>query len=440
MKFGKRCFVRIISFLIAGILVVFGCFLKTKCEKEQLKERIALGYKQSLSEFSEILNDINFSLKKQLYAASEQTLSALSEKIKRDTAAAKECLSRLPISQEKSENIYKFLTSAGDFSGAVANLKTDEEDVKNKEQLKKLISFSEEFSNKISQTAMILEENDSFVDDVDNVLSGFLDDTFFSVQTEDIEEIAASVPTLIYDGPFSENVLNKEAAALIGKAFLSKEEALKKAIFYTGESDLKYTCDENSNTESYIFEDDDTVCAVTKRGGFCLYMNENETPDKKVISDEEAVKRAKNYLYKITGLDFKESYHITDSNIITINFAYFNKGIVYYSDLIKVGVDLEDGDILSVEARGFIMNHHERENYKFKNSLQKAKEVVSSELTVISANKAMVTDDSKREIYCYEFVCKSSSGDDVLVYIDEEKLIEQDVFIIIHVKGGNLVI
>ena len=171
-----------------------------------------------------------------------------------------------------------------------------------------------------------------------------------------------------------------------------------------------------------------------------MYMNENETPDKKVISDEEAVKRAKNYLYKITGLDFKESYHITDSNIITINFAYFNKGIVYYSDLIKVGVDLEDGDILSVEARGFIMNHHERENYKFKNSLQKAKEVVSSELTVISANKAMVTDDSKREIYCYEFVCKSSSGDDVLVYIDEEKLIEQDVFIIIHVKGGNLVI
>ena len=83
-------------------------------------------------------------------------LSALSADIYKNSSAAKECLERLPVSQENTDNIYKFLATAGDFSRAVAVSNNDEVTAQNKKQLKKLIDFSEKLSNEITQTAMLI--------------------------------------------------------------------------------------------------------------------------------------------------------------------------------------------------------------------------------------------------------------------------------------------
>ena len=439
MKIKKRRFVRIISFLTAAVLVLGGCTLHQRMQKNNLKERIALGYKQSISEFSSLISEINTDLKKQLYSSSPEMLSALSADIYKNSSAAKECLERLPVSQENTDNIYKFLATAGDFSKAVAVSNTDEVTEENKKQLKKLINFSEKLAYGITQAAMDLEESNSLTEDVDNVMDKLENETAFSAITEDISEIAADVPTLIYDGPFSDHINRRQALLLENKQEITKEQALIKAKFYADEDDLKYTCDENSNTESYIFEDEDVVCAVTKKGGYCLYMNKTEVSDSQKITDEQAIAKAKQYLNNITGLNFCESYYIINENIMTVNLAFCENDIIYYSDLIKVGVALDNGEIVSVEARGFIMNHHNRDKYTFKNSDQAAKNVINNELTVNKSQKALITDNALNEIYCYEFKCKASDGGDVIVYINDQTLKEENVFIINHVEGGTLV-
>lgn len=439
MKIKKRRFVRIISFLTAAVLVLGGCTLHQRMQKNNLKERIALGYKQSISEFSSLISEINTDLKKQLYSSSPEMLSALSADIYKNSSAAKECLERLPVSQENTDNIYKFLATAGDFSKAVAVSNTDEVTEENKKQLKKLINFSEKLADGITQAAMDLEESNSLTEDVDNVMDKLENETAFSAITEDISEIAADVPTLIYDGPFSDHINRRQALLLENKQEITKEQALIKAKFYADEDDLKYTCDENSNTESYIFEDEDVVCAVTKKGGYCLYMNKTEVSDSQKITDEQAIAKAKQYLNNITGLNFCESYYIINENIMTVNLAFCENDIIYYSDLIKVGVALDNGEIVSVEARGFIMNHHTGKKYDFKNTEQAAKNVINNELTVNKSQKALITDNALNEIYCYEFKCKASDGGDVIVYINDQTLKEENVFIINHVEGGTLV-
>lgn len=439
MKIRKRRFVRIISFLTAAIFVLCGCALSQLIQKNNLKERIALGYKQSISEFSSLISEINTDLKKQLYSSSPEMLSALSADIYKNSSAAKECLERLPVSQENTDNIYKFLATAGDFSKAVAVSNTDEVTEENKKQLKKLINFSEKLADGITQAAMDLEESNSLTEDVDNVMDKLENETAFSAITEDISEIAADVPTLIYDGPFSDHINRRQALLLENKQEITKEQALIKAKFYADEDDLKYTCDENSNTESYIFEDEDVVCAVTKKGGYCLYMNKTEVSDSQKITDEQAIAKAKQYLNNITGLNFCESYYIINENIMTVNLAFCENDIIYYSDLIKVGVALDNGEIVSVEARGFIMNHHTGKKYDFKNTEQAAKNVINNELTVNKSQKALITDNALNEIYCYEFKCKASDGGDVIVYINDQTLKEENVFIINHVEGGTLV-
>lgn len=439
MRIKKRCFVRIISFLSAIALVLGGFGIKECRQKRYLTDRIVLGYKQSISEFSSLINEINLGLKKQLYSSSPEMLSALSADIYKNSSAAKECLERLPVSQENTDNIYKFLATAGDFSRAVAVSNTDEVTEQNRKQLKKLIDFSEKLSNEITGAAMELEDSETLSDDVENIMNNIESKTDFSASAEDISEIAADIPTLIYDGPFSDHISRKQAEFLKNKNKISKEEALKRAKVYADDDDLLYTCDEDSNTESYIFENGDTVCAVTKQGGYCLYMNKREDADEKNISEAQAVDTAKKYLKKIMGFEFKESYYIVSENIITVNLAFYDNDIIYYSDLIKVGVDLDDGDIVSVEARGFIMNHYERDNYTYKNSEQAARAVINDELTVKSVNKAHITDEALNESYCYEFTCKASDGGDVLVYINDQTLEEEKIFIVNHIEGGTLV-
>lgn len=440
MKINRRVFVKIISFLSAFALVLGGFALKTNCMKNDLKEQIQLGYKQSLSEFSSLLQEINFDLKKQLYSSSPTILSSLSSDIYKNTAAAKECLERLPIAQQNSENIYKFLSTAGDFSKAVATQKNEQID-KNKIQLKKLIEFSNKLSTEISNTAMQFEEGDVLSADVDNIMQKLEKQTEFSASVEDIAEIASGIPTLIYDGPFSDHVLNAESKLLKSKSKISQQQALQIAKEICGDDDLKYCCDEESNTESYIFEDEQTVCAITKRGGYCLYMNDSADADEsQKLSKDDCVSIGKTTLKKIYGLDFKESYHIINENVITINFAYTQDGVTFYSDLIKVGVDLFDGDVVSIEARGFIMNHHKRKSYSYIHTETQASEKIGDELTVKSINKAVVTDDSLNEHYCYEVYAQAEDGGDVIVYINDKDLSEQNVFIILHYEGGSLAI
>ena len=440
MKIKRRCFVRVISFSLALVLALGGFLIKECAYKNKLKQRIELSYKQSLSEFSSLLTDINNDLKKQFYSTSDRMLNLLSSNIYKNTACAKECLERLPVSPDKSENIYKFLSTAGDFSKAVAVSENVQIAQKNKTQLKKLIEFSEKLTSEISDVASSFEDSEKFSDDVDNIMNELSNETEFFSATEDVAQISESVPTLIYDGPFSDHVISSKAKLLENKPKLTKDAALKRAKFFTDEDDLKYIGDENSRTESYIFADDDTTCAITKMGGYCLYIAKETDAENTKVSMSAAIENAKKYLNKTLGLQFKESYYIVNENVATINFAFFENGVTFYSDLIKVGVDLEDGDIVSLEARGFVMNHHNREKYTYKHTKSQAEKTINSELKIKTVNKAVALDDAQNEIYCFEFHCKTETGEDIIVYVKDKDLSEQDIFMIIHTDGGDLVL
>ena len=127
----------------------------------------------------------------------------------------------------------------------------------------------------------------------------------------------------------------------------------------------------------------------------------------------------------------EDNFYKTINNIIENN-------IIYYPDLIKVGVRLDNGDITSVEARGFIMSHHKREVNEFSNSVEQAKKVVANQLKVVGSSKALISNDALDEKYCYEFKCKTEENEDVIVYINEKSLVEENIFIIIHTEGGTL--
>ena len=71
---------------------------------------------------------------------------------------------------------------------------------------------------------------------------------------------------MIYDGPFSDHILEKEPLMLKGQQEFSQERALEKAIRASGNTDLGISEEEGGKMPSYVFTEGSTTVSVTKHG------------------------------------------------------------------------------------------------------------------------------------------------------------------------------
>ena len=262
----------------------------------------------------------------------------------------------------------------------------------------------------------------------------------FSATLSKLSQTVTDYPTLVYDGPFSDHIFQQKAKLIVGKSKVSRANAKKIAASYMDCSvkELADNGDENSATPSYVFARGEDSIAITETGGFIVYMQKSRNVDDEKLDFKEASAKALKFLTgKVKG-SFEQSYYFISDNVCTINFAYSKDGVICYSDLIKVGVALDTGEIMSVEARGYVMNHYDRDIPAFKNSEAKARSVLSPLLKLISSHKALITTASLKEVLCYEFICKGVKDEDVLVYVNAGTLQEEQIFMLIKSDDGVL--
>lgn len=430
----RKNIIRLVSLLSAGILVAGGFALKFHCQKEYLGEQIENRYMNSLSQFGEMISQIDTDLKKQKYANDSTMKTMLSGDILKNSATAKICLGELPISEENAEGIYKYLATVGDFS-RVASLSDNK---KSDQGLSKLIEFSEQLNTDIDLLINKISDKKVFKEDIENLLNSLSLKTSFSTEFEDISQISKTFPTLIYDGPFSDHINRLKPRFLENKGSITEAQAKKIASGIFNQSYISFTGEENSQISCYIYENDLSVCAITKKGGIPLYYYNYSNAGKQKISVEKAVNKAKRFAKKVFKKDFKESYYDISDNILTVNLAVENNNTVYYSDLVKIGIYLKNGNIRSVEARGFIMNNHERDNTDFNADEKKIKSVVNKSLKIESISKAVILDNALKEKYCFEIKCKTDEKNDIIIYLNKDTLKEENILFLIHSDNGVL--
>ena len=136
----------------------------------------------------------------------------------------------------------------------------------------------------------------------------------------------------------------------------------------------------------------------------------------------------------------KESYYSTSGGICTINFAYQQGSVTCYTDLIKVGVALDNGEVVLFDARGYLMNHQDRALSSATLTKEQAQEKLSPYLTVQSAGVALIPSDAGSENLCYEFMCKGKNDQKVLVYVNCQTGEEEQILILLETEGGILTI
>lgn len=440
---SRRGKIRVRLYASVLILVLFSAFVINAQKASELSRQLNADAERSLSTLEACMSSINTNLTKGLYANTTPMLSSMAISLTRDAASAKNSLSALPLSDTQLDNMLKFLSQVGAFVSTLDRKLSLGEPITSEErnQLKQLIDVSQKLLSELDTITQGVEDGSVSFKQAGSTLQKSADQ---SVQIDsafgDAEQTLTDYPTLIYDGPFSDHILNQTPKTLEGKTDVSKEKALEIASDFIGidKSTLRFDSETNGVIETYNFFVDSINISVCKKGGAVLYLLGSSNAGESVISPEQAVENAKNFLSAKGYKNMKESYYSTQDGICTVNFAYENEGVICYPDLIKLSVSLETGNIISFDARGYIMNHTDRPPVQSKISADEAKMSVSDYLTVMSSRLAVIPTDYKTEKTAYEFHCKTPDEQEVLVYIDVLTAKEDDILLLLYSDGGIL--
>lgn len=444
INFQNRRYIKIISFLsvVSVLLCVTTVVSTVKAEKYR-----TLSYASSeraVSELCEDLDSITVALQKGIYSNSKPMLQQVGTELYRSSACAKVNLSQLTDENMITDEIYKFLSQVGDFTLAL-NRKIESGKQLNETE-RNTIRTLYEYAASLSSGMGSLRDGyyDGTVSFEKNISNLSLDKSdepsLFTDSVNDTEQSLTDYPTLIYDGPFADNVLNRKSSFLTGKKEITAKEAKETAAKILGVdiSQLRQDSDENSTLSLFCFSVGEKSIAITKSGGYLCYMTNPDYSGTSAISEKEAAKRGRSFLDTLGFDSMKESYYSTYDGVCTVNYAYKADGVIYYADLIKVSVALDSGKVVAVDARGYLTNHCKRKLPEEKITLSQAKTNLSPELTLLTTATAMIPTDYGKEKLCHELHCRDSKNQEVLIYVDVETGTEIDILLLLYSDDGVL--
>ena len=448
IEFKKSYLISLIVIFLVIAICLIAVIINNKNETKLASEN---SYNMAFYELVDYVQNVETYLAKSLISSTPEHGAETLTNVWREANLAQAYLSQLPIESQELENTERFLNQVSDYSYSLSrkNIYDEsltEEDLNN---LKELHTYSVELENTLNQLSEDINAGRIKWNELENkgqeafaqqVSTSSLDS--FSSLEENFHEYSG----LIYDGAFSEHITSAEKKGLTGED-IDEETAKQKVIQFVGQDNIKDVqslgFSENATIPEYNFsvttnDDINISISISKKGGHIVYMNSNRNVNTEIISQEEANEKGKEFLNNHGYSNMKETYYLKQDGIVTINYAYEQDNVVVYSDLIKVKVALDNGEVLGIETVGYLNNHVEtRDLSNIKITQEEAKRTLNKDLEINSEGLAIIPTEYQTEILCYEFKGKVDDRE-FLVYINAENGREEDVLIITNTPNGTL--
>lgn len=432
-------------FMTFGALIIFSLEMTNNFKRQ--KNLVQDEYNKSMYLAVSYINNVEVDLAKLLVTSTPKMSAVTLADIWKQANLAKECLEQIPVGQNSMANASKYLTQVSDFSYTlmkqnISDIKLTEEEY---EKLKHIYEDSSKLSSKMSDIYDDLNAGRIKWDELEKIGNEKLPDNDISNSISEVGKTFQNYEGLIYDGAFSDHLLSSEPKFLSQKE-ISEDDAKKyiEEVILNDEKIEKIEFKGESNGKIELYNFDVTLDSKQKR---TISITKNDCKlylmigDKKVkeqnISVDEAKKRGMEFLNKLGIDNMIETYYQKTENMIVINYAATQDGVILYPDLIKVKISLDDGKVYGVEAAGYIFNHTTRNNLKPSISQEKAKSILNSSLEIISSDMALIPTESNSEILTYEFKGKIDNRE-FLIYINADNAREEKVLLVIDNKNGVL--
>ncbi|MDR7857577.1 germination protein YpeB [Tissierella sp.] len=401
------------------------------------------------------VENVQVNLSKALVANSKEQNIVLFSQIMSEAFSAKDKLGQMPITHAETAKTEKFLTQAGDYSSYLIQRHLQGEEVtdEQREALNGLQANAASFNGELSKLQDSLRESNFLVASMSNKQTKKIkqgDENVFQTSLINLDKQVGKSPELIYDGPFSDQILNRkpvglpdndvsvEKARSVAEEFFGKNKVSDVELFEEGEninevkipSHTFHIYPQNQQKDLAVY------LAVSKKGGKVVWMVNPRAVSNAKLSIKNAEEKASNYL-KEKGFDGMEpNYSLKYDGTILFNFAYKENDVTIYPDLIKVKVALDTGEIVGFDASAYYMNHHNRTIDTPHIDQEEAKSKVKTNFNIDSIRLALIP-KGKNEILCYEFKGKYNDSD-FIIYINALDGKEEQILQIIKDENGTL--
>lgn len=432
-------------FMTFGALIIFSLEMTNNFKRQ--KNLVQDEYNKSMYLAVSYINNVEVDLAKLLVTSTPKMSAVTLADIWKQANLAKECLEQIPVGQNSMANASKYLTQVSDFSYTlmkqnISDIKLTEEEY---EKLKHIYEDSSKLSSKMSDIYDDLNAGRIKWDELEKIGNEKLPDNDISNSISEVGKTFQNYEGLIYDGAFSDHLLSSEPKFLSQKE-ISEDDAKKyieEVILNDEKIDkIEFKGESNGKIELYNFDvtldsKQKRTISITKNDCKLYLMIGDKNVKEQNISVDEAKKRGMEFLNKLGIDNMIETYYQKTENMIVINYAATQDGVILYPDLIKVKISLDDGKVYGVEAAGYIFNHTTRNNLKPSISQEKAKSILNSSLEIISSDMALIPTESNSEILTYEFKGKIDNRE-FLIYINADNAREEKVLLVIDNKNGVL--
>ncbi len=440
-----------IVIVVVGVIGIWG-FYQYKHASE-LRQELDNQYNRAFYDMAGYVQNVEVLLLKSLITSSPAKTASILQEAWRQANLAQTNLGQLPISTQVLANTSKFLTQVGDLAYSLNNQNlqgkslTDEQ-YKTIEKLqgysislgKNLNGLQGQLSTGRLKWGELAAKGTPMFQKASKNLS--------IQQFENIDKTFQDYPTLIYDGPFSDHMVTAEPKGITGDN-INSEQAKQSVISFFGQDRVKAVSDTGRNdtgpikTYSYKVTFNNRPDAqsanidVTQKGGHIFWMLLNRTSTAAKLNIDQAKEAGRKFLESHGYANMVDTYYLKEDNTATINYAYKQDNAVIYTDLIKLKVALDDGEIVGFESKGYLSAHTARKIQKPKITEQQARKLVSNKMQVLSSGLAIIPTDYKTELFTYEFKGKLNNTD-FLVYINAENGREENILMIINTPNGVL--
>lgn len=351
----------------------------------------------------------------------------------------------LPIESQEIENTEKFLNQVSEYSYALFNKNMNGQDLTEEDvtKIQELYNYSNDLSNTLTEMLKELNEGTLNWEDLKNNTEG--SEISENGDSNIIEQNFHEYTGLIYDGAYSEHITSSEKRGLTGDD-ISEEDAKKIAEEFIGVDKIKETKNngfvENGNIPVYRFEiitnEDKTIgISISKKGGHVVFMNYDRDITGENITQQEAIQKGKEYLASKGFENMQETYSTKNNGFITVNYAYKQGNVIIYSDLIKVKIALDNGEIIGIETTGYLNCHYEREIPTNLITAEEASKNISQNVQMEVKGLAMIPTEFNTEVLCYEIKGKVNEIE-FLTYVNAQTGKEQDTLILMNTENGVL--
>lgn len=415
-----------IALIVAATAVTLGIL---SAQLNERKNQLEALYQRSYYDVVEVLNNIEESLAKLEVSTDASSQSRLLNSVWSDSQVAESELSVLMDASPEQSEVLSFVNKLGDYAFSLS-LSAEGVSYDDRATLSALYSVVVSLKTGLENVKDELLDGSRLTGALGKGLN-YVTDSLNAVNFSTLE-----IPELIYDGPFSDALNDKELKFLADKPDLSADETLAKVkeVF----PDATFSGEQDGDIPSYIFSvnKDEGVVYATKKGGYIYQYNYYKFSEETNLSDEEYIGSAKDFLSRLGYEDMQEVWISNNNSTVYVNFAYTSDDIVIYPDLMVVKLSGDTGEVLGLDGQNYIYNHTPR-TIDTPQPESSAREALSPDVTVKKSRLTLIPTDWNTEILAYEYEC--SYGEyTYYIYVDACTLKEVRILRVIDDEGTLL--